>query len=61
MIGQSVDTGQATIEHMLNVAIQLEAAAQRFYEGLAERFSHCPEVAEFWRAMAADEPATRSG
>jgi len=55
MIGQSVDTGQATIEHLLNVAIQLEAAAGRFYEGLAERFSYCPEVAQFWRIMAAEE------
>jgi rubrerythrin len=55
MIGQSADTGQATIEHLLNVAVQLEAAARRFYEGLAERFSHCPEVAAFWRVMAADE------
>ena len=55
MIGPSVDTGQATIEHLLNVAIQLEAAAQRFYEGLAEKFSHCPEVAKFWRVMAVDE------
>ena len=59
MIGQSVDTGQATIEHLLNVAIQLEAAAGRFYEGLAERFSYCPEVAQFWRIMAAEEALPR--
>jgi rubrerythrin len=40
---------------LLKVAIQLEAAAERFYEGVAERFSHCPEIVEFWRLMAADE------
>ena len=55
MIGQSVETGQATIGTLLKVAVGLEDAARRFYEGLAERFSHCPEVAEFWRLMAADE------
>ncbi len=55
MVGQFVDTGQATTESLLAVAIQLEAAAGRFYEGLAERFAHRPEVAEFWQVMAADE------
>jgi len=55
MIGQFVDTGQATTESLLAVAIRLEASARRFYEGLAERFAHCPEVAEFWQVMAADE------
>jgi len=55
MIGPSVDTGQATVESLLNVAIRLEAAAGRFYQGLAERFAHCPDVAAFWRLMAADE------
>jgi rubrerythrin len=55
MVRQLVDTEQATIESLLAVAIQLEAAARRFYERLAERFSHCPEVAQFWRVMAADE------
>jgi rubrerythrin len=55
MVGQFVDTGQATIESLLAVAVRLEAGAQRFYQGLAERFSHCPEVAEFWQVMAADE------
>jgi rubrerythrin len=55
MIGQSIDAGPATVEKLLDVAIRLEAAARRFYEGLAERFSHCPEVAGFWRVMAAEE------
>ena len=55
MIGPSIDAGPATGEKLLNVAIRLEAAAGRFYEGLAERFSHCPEVAGFWRVMAAEE------
>jgi rubrerythrin len=55
MIGQSVGAGPATVEKLLEVAIRLEVAAGRFYEGLAERFAHCPEVAGFWRVMAADE------
>jgi rubrerythrin len=55
MVGQSTDTAKATIGTLLKMAIQLEAAAERFYEGLAERFSHCPEVAEFWRVMSAEE------
>jgi hypothetical protein len=55
MIGQSVDVKRATIETLLKVAIGLEDAAEGFYEGLAERFARCPQVAEFWRAMAADE------
>jgi rubrerythrin len=55
MVGQFVDTGQATIESLLAVAVRLEAGAQQFYQGLAARFAHCPEVAEFWRIMAADE------
>jgi hypothetical protein len=55
MIGQSIDAGPATVEKLLNVALRLEAAAGRFYEGLAEGFSHCPEVAGFWRVMAAEE------
>ena len=52
MIGPSVDTGQATIEHLLNVAIQLEAAAGRFYEGLAA-IQGRDEVRRIWRS----EPA----
>jgi rubrerythrin len=55
MVGQSVDTGPATIESLFVVAIQLELGARRFYEQLAQRFAHCPEVAGFWRIMAADE------
>jgi rubrerythrin len=55
MAKQLVEAGQATLERLLEVAIRLEAAAGRFYEGLAERFSQCPEVAEFWQVMAADE------
>jgi rubrerythrin len=55
MIGPSVDAGQATVKKLLEVAVRLGAAAGHFYEGLAERFSHCPEVARFWRVMAAEE------
>jgi rubrerythrin len=55
MIGQSVDTGRVTLRTLLEVAIRLETAAREFYEGLAERFAHCPEVAAFWRVMAKDE------
>jgi rubrerythrin len=60
MIGQSATAGQATIGTLLKVAIRLEATTERFYEGLAERFSHCPEVAAFWRTMAADEACHKS-
>jgi len=52
---QLVDGGQATIGDLLAVGVQLEAAAQRFYEGLVEMFRHAPEVADFWRHFAADE------
>jgi rubrerythrin len=55
MIGPSVGAGPATVEKLFEVAIRLEAAAGGFYEGLAERFAHCPEVAGFWRVMAAEE------
>ena len=55
MIGQTTDLGQATIGDMLTVAIELEAGARRFYEGLAEMFAHIDEVAAFWRLFAADE------
>jgi hypothetical protein len=55
MIGQSVNTGRVTLRTLLELAIRLEAAAEAFYEGLAERFAHCPEVAAFWRVMAGDE------
>ena len=55
MIGRSIDAGQATVERLLDVAVRLEMAAGRYYEGLAQRFSHCPEVAEFWQVMAAEE------
>ncbi len=55
MAGQLVDTEPATVESLLAVAVQLEVAARRFYEGLAERFASWPAVAKFWRVMAADE------
>lgn len=55
MMKQLVAGGQTTIEELLKLALCLEVAARRFYEGLAARFSHCPEVAVFWQAMAADE------
>jgi rubrerythrin len=55
MATQLADIGQATLADLLAVAIQLEAGAQRFYEGLARMFAHCPDVAEFWRRFAADE------
>lgn len=55
MVRQLVETEPATIERLLKVAFRLESAARQLYEGLAERFAWCSEVAQFWRAMAADE------
>jgi rubrerythrin len=52
---QLADTGQATIGDLLAVGVHLEAAAQCFYQGLAEMFRHAPEVADFWRRFAEDE------
>jgi rubrerythrin len=55
MVRQFVEAEPATIGGLLTVAVQLEAAARQFYEGLAERCAWCPEVAKFWQIMAADE------
>jgi ferritin len=55
MATQLTDVGQATARDMFVVGVQLELAAQCLYEGLAEMFAHCPEVAAFWRLFAADE------
>jgi rubrerythrin len=46
---------QPTIEELLGVAMELEEHSRRFYDGLAERFAHVPEVAAFWRQFAAAE------
>jgi rubrerythrin len=59
MIGQSTGTGRATVKTLLEVAIRLETAAQEFYEGLAARFAHHPEVAAFWRVIAGEEAGHR--
>ena len=50
---------QPTVEQLLNVAMKLEEYARRVYDGLAERFSHVPEVARFWRQYAAAEARHR--
>ena len=55
MVRHLVAAEPATIKSLLGVAVQLEVAARRFYEGLAERFASYPEIAEFWRVMAAEE------
>lgn len=57
MATEWVDAKRATIGDLVVMGIQLEAAAQHFYEGLAEMFRHCPQVAEFWRLFATDEMA----
>ena len=46
---------QPTVEQLLHVAMKLEEYARLVYDGLAERFSHVPEVARFWRQYAAAE------
>jgi rubrerythrin len=55
MTTQLAGTERGTVAELFVVAVQLETAAQHFYEGLAEMFGHRPEVARFWRLFAADE------
>jgi rubrerythrin len=44
-----------TIETLFELAITAEKAAQDFYLGLAEKFSHLSTVSDFWRDMGKDE------
>jgi rubrerythrin len=44
-----------TIAALFELAITAEEAAQDFYLGLVEKFSHLPTIADFWQKMMEDE------
>jgi len=44
-----------TIAALFELAITAEEAAQDFYLGLVEKFSHLTAVSDFWREMMEDE------
>ena len=45
----------ATVNALFDLAIMAEQAAEELYRGLAACFAHHPQVAGFWREVAADE------
>ncbi len=45
----------ATVAELFELAIGAEKAAEEMYSGLAAKFSHYPEVADFWKQYAAEE------
>ena len=44
-----------TLRDVIETSKAAEREAQTFYRGLAERFSHLPEISEFWRLMLDEE------
>lgn len=46
-----------TIETLFQLALEAEKAARSFYQGLAQKFRHVPEVAAIWQQMMRDEAA----
>lgn len=46
---------QGTTEDLFKWATAAEKEAQAFYLGLSKKFSHVPEVANFWQEMAEEE------
>jgi len=40
---------------LFKLAIGTEKTAEEFYSGLAEKFSHLPEISTFWLTLADDE------
>ena len=46
---------------LIELAITAEQATRDIYLGLADKFSHLPPVANFWRAMAEDESTHAEG
>lgn len=50
-------TSQGTVEDLFERSIAAEQAARALYHGLAERFSHAPEAADYWADLAEDERA----
>lgn len=45
----------ATVNELFELAIVAEKSAEELYRGLEAKFSHCPEVANFWREYADEE------
>lgn len=46
---------EGTVGELLELTLRAEEEALRFYEELAQRFAHAPQVAAFWQVMAEDE------
>ena len=44
-----------TTATLFELVISAETKARDFFVGLAEKFSHLPEVSSFWQGMAKDE------
>jgi rubrerythrin len=44
-----------TIGHLIELAIQSEKLAEKFYRRLAGKFSHYPEIEKFWNDYASEE------
>ena len=44
-----------TVAELFEMAIDAERAAEKLYHGLAARFAHHPQVADFWKEYAAEE------
>ena len=44
-----------TLHDLFDRSIQIEKQAESIYQELEKRFSHHPEAAALWKAMAADE------
>jgi rubrerythrin len=60
--GAMVDqSGDKTVAALLGMAITAENATEKLYLGLAQKFSHLPQVADFWQAMMQDEIAHARG
>ena len=48
-------TDQSTIARLFELAIELEKSAQELYCEFEKKFTHHPEVADFWKKYAAEE------
>ena len=46
---------QVMLEEFLELAIEAEKTAEELYNRLAEKFSHHPKVADFWKRYASEE------
>lgn len=44
-----------TVAELFDLAISAEKLAEDLYQGLTQKFTHHPEVADFWAGMAAEE------